>query len=74
MHQLGIDVICLDASPYPKENSMRLVSDGIHMNKGRVEVFINGSWGTVCDDVWSRTHAIIVCRQMGFAGPVQELM
>ncbi|XP_030845072.1 deleted in malignant brain tumors 1 protein isoform X2 [Strongylocentrotus purpuratus] len=45
----------------------RLVG-GSTENEGRLEVFYQGQWGTVCDDRWTASATDVACRSLGFQG------
>ena len=50
-----------------QEGAVRLVNnrDGVSVC-GRVEIFHDRQWGTVCDDRWNTAGGNVVCKQLGY--------
>lgn len=56
-HQVPSDVVKIQ---------VRLAGQKRKHNEGRVEVYYEGQWGTVCDDDFSIHAAHVVCREVGY--------
>jgi len=45
--------------------TVRLAGSGLPY-EGRLEVYYNGVWGTVCDDYFDNVDATVACKSLGF--------
>ena len=41
--------------------------DGDSIMEGRVEVYHDGKWGSICSNGWGFNEAMVACHQLGYA-------
>jgi len=53
----------------PTRGQLRLVQGNYTtstLTSGRLEIYLNGQWGTVCDDLWGQDESDVACQQLGY--------
>ena len=54
--------------PFAEDEYPIRLADGTSGTEGRVEIFFNVQWGSVCGWDWTSFQAGVVCRQLGLSG------
>ena len=49
-----------------------LTTEDGELCEGRLEIYYDGDWGTICDDYWTEPEADVACRALGFFGGAVE--
>lgn len=55
------------------DGSLRLIVDcgrtngTCNQSTGRLEIFLNGRWGTVCSEGFGEVEATLACNQLGYS-------
>ncbi|KAM6992566.1 scavenger receptor cysteine-rich type 1 protein M130-like [Tautogolabrus adspersus] len=55
---------CVDATTLCTHSKPIRLMNGTNRCSGRVEVYHDGQWGTICDDRWGMQEAAVACREM----------
>ena len=64
---LIVNVMSIPTAMSCTEGAVRLVDGTSGPYDGRVEICINSTWGTICDDLWDTYDAQVVCSTLGLS-------
>ena len=66
MHKMFYRKLLLVYNLYHIDLPIRL-RNGRNEKEGRVEIYWNNQWSTVCDDLWDDNGATVICKQLGYS-------
>lgn len=64
-HNQDAGVIC---SLHGERKAIRFAGNRNHSRHGRLEIFHNNVWGSICYDSWDLHDGDVACQQLGFSG------
>ena len=69
LHSKSFIIVLTDSTRIWDNNpfsGMIRLQGGDYSNEGRVEVYCNGQWGTICSTGFNSTDANTICKQLGY--------
>ena len=65
IYSVSIIIPCFIGGDSCIDGRVRLVNGSLNQ-EGRVEVCVNGVWGSICGIGWGTSDARVVCKQLGY--------
>ena len=60
-------VRCVVTYACTNNGEIRLRGGNTNNRIGQVEVCVNGTWSTICNENWDNNDAVVICNQLGFS-------
>ena len=71
LHNAIIATVTCNLTGQQSGDLQLVLNDGsTNAGNGRLEVFLNGRWGTVCEDDFGQEDGDVACRQLGYEGAI----